>query len=198
MNDYSMHGHARERQIYWLAAVAFSVMPLLTSLSGWLGVTISVGTATVFGLLFWLFDRHVWRWWPVRVWLGFPNLNGTWKCVGHRLNDDGSSEEEWQGDMSIIQTWSRLSATLRTGRSLSKSGPASLIREDGVGYCLLYTYVNEPEPNQADLHIHRGTCELRFDDTCAEATGFYFTDRHRLTFGRLTLSKQAVNGKDSH
>ena len=59
MHDYSMRGHARERQIYLLAAAAFSVMPLLTSLSGWLGVSISIGTATLFGAMFWAFDRYV-------------------------------------------------------------------------------------------------------------------------------------------
>ena len=44
VHDYSVRGHARERQIYLLAALAFTVMPLRTSLSGWIGVSISIGT----------------------------------------------------------------------------------------------------------------------------------------------------------
>lgn len=197
MHDYSVRGHARERQIYLLAAVAFSVMPLLTSLSGWIGVSISIGTATVFGIVFWLFDRFVWRWNPVRKALGFCDLNGNWKVGGQRLNADGSVASEWTGKMTIVQTWSRISVVLTTDNSLSRSGPASLTREEGLGHCLLYNYTNEPEPNHPELQIHRGTCELRFADSCADATGVYFNDQHRLTFGRMTLTKQDSNRKES-
>lgn len=197
MHDYSVRGHARERQIYWLAAAAFSVVPLLTSLSGWLGVTISIGTATIFGIVFWLFDRFVWRWWPVRKALGFCDLNGKWTVTGQRLNADGSVANDWTGNLIIVQTWSRISIVLKTDNSISRSGPACLTREEGVGHCLLYTYSNEPEPGQAGLQIHRGTCELRFADSCAEATGVYFNDQHRLTFGRMKLAKQEPTRKES-
>jgi hypothetical protein len=135
----------------------------------------------------------VWHWWPVRKSLGFCDLNGLWKCEGQRLNPDGSTENAWVGEVTIVQTWSRISITLKTAQSISRSGPASLVKEDGVGYCMLYTYSNEPEPDQADLHIHRGTCELRFAEDCSEANGFYFNDRHRLTFGRMKLTKQKPN-----
>lgn len=190
MHDYSMRGHARERQIYWLAAAAFSVMPLLASLSGWVGVTISIGTATVFGIVFWLFDRYVWRWWPVRKWLGFCNINGKWDCSGHRLNPDGSVANEWSGEMTIVQTWSRIAISLSTTQSVSRSGPACLTRDEGLGFSMLYTYTNDPAPNQPALHIHRGTCELRFADSCSEGSGIYFNDQHRLTFGRMRLTKR--------
>lgn len=197
MHDYSVRGHARERQIYLLAAVAFSVMPLLTSLSGWIGVSISIGTATVFGVVFWLFDRFVWRWSPVRKALGFCDLNGHWNVTGQRLNADGSVASEWAGKITIVQTWSRISVVLATDNSLSRSGPASLTREEGLGHCLLYNYTNEPEPNHPELQIHRGTCELRFADSCSDATGVYFNDQHRLTFGRMTLTKQDSTRKES-
>jgi hypothetical protein len=197
MHDYSVRGHARERQIYLLAAVAFSVMPLLTSLSGWIGVSISIGTATIFGIVFWLFDRLVWRWWPVRKALGFCDLNGKWNVTGQRLNSDGTVANEWTAALTIVQTWSRISVVLTTGQSISRSGPASLTCEDGIGHCLLYTYMNDPEPNQPNLKIHRGTCELRFANSCSEATGVYFNDQHRLTFGRMKLTKQEPIRKES-
>jgi hypothetical protein len=197
MHDYSVRGHARERQVYWLAVLAFFVMPLLATLSGWVGVTVSIGTATVFGVIFWLFDRFVWRWWPIRKALGFCDLNGKWNVVGQRLNPDGSVANEWTGQLTIVQTWSRISAVLNTEQSISRSGPASLTREEGVGHCLLYTYTNDPEPNRPDLQVHRGTCELRIGDSCSEATGVYFNDQHRLTFGRMKLTKQESTRKES-
>ncbi|MBS0207198.1 MAG: hypothetical protein JSS49_30345 [Planctomycetes bacterium] len=195
MHDYSVRGHARERQIYLLAALAFTVMPLLTSLSGWIGVSISIGTATVFGLVFWFFDRFVWRWWPIRKLLGFCDLNGIWDVDGQRLNPDGSIASEWTGQLTIVQSWSRIAIALKTGQSLSRSGPASLTREEGVGHFLLYNYMNDPEPNQAGLQMHRGTCELRFAENCNEGAGVYFNDQHRLTFGRMALKKRSSAGK---
>ena len=197
MHDYSVRGHARERQIYLLAALAFSMMPLLTSLSGWVGVTISIGTASLFGGIFWVFDRIVWHWPPVLKVLGFCNVNGMWEVVGQRLNSDGTTASEWTGQMTIVQTWSRLAVVLKTDQSMSTSGPASLSREEGVGFRLLYTYTNEPEPNQPALQIHRGTCELVFADTCSVGTGIYFNDQHRLTFGRMQLKKIVSTRKES-
>jgi hypothetical protein len=132
MHDYSVRGHARERQIYLLAALAFSVMPLLTTLSGRVGVSISIGTATVFGVVFWLFDRVVWRWWLVRKALGFCDLNRNWNVTGQRLNTDCSVANDWTGQLTIVQTWSLISAVLNTERSISLSGPSSLTREEGI------------------------------------------------------------------
>ncbi len=197
MNDYSVRGHARERQIYWLAALAFSAMPLLKSLSGWVGVTISVGTASLFAGIFWLFDRKVWRWSPVLKFLGFCDLNGTWDVVGQRLNPDGSTESDWSGQMTIVQTWSRIAIVLKSSQSRSISGPASLSREEGFGFRLLYTYSNEPEPDQPALRNHRGTCELVFSETCSDGTGVYFNDQQRLTFGRMQLKKNVSTRKES-
>ena len=99
--------------------------------------------------------------------------------------------------MTIVQTWSRIAITLKTDQSISRSGPACLTREDGVGYCLLYTYANEPQPGQPELHIHRGTCELRFSENFSEASGFYFNDQNRLTFGRMKLTKQSKRTESS-
>lgn len=197
MNDYSVRGHARERQIYLLAALAFSIMPLMTSLSGWAGVTISVGTASVFGAVFWAFDRIVWRWYPVRRVLGFCDLNGKWEVFGHRLNPDGTVASEWTGEINIVQSWSRLTVVLKTSQSTSISGPASLSKIEGIGFSLLYTYTNEPQPGEPTLQIHRGTCELTFGDACSEGTGIYFNDQHRLTFGRMRLNKLNSNRKES-
>lgn len=197
MHDYSMRGHARERQIYLLAAAAFSVMPLLTSLSGWLGVSISIGTATLFGAMFWAFDRYVWRWWPLRKALGFPNLNGQWACEGQRLGTNGSVDTEWSALVTIVQTWSRIAVAMQTAQSASLSGPASLTWDDGVGFRLLYTYVNQPQPGQDTMHVHRGTCELTFDEACLKATGVYFNDHNRLTFGRMKLARVKPARKES-
>jgi hypothetical protein len=189
MHDYSMRGHPRERLIYYLAAAAFSIMPLMTTLSGWIGVGLAISNFTLFALLFFLFDRYAWRWWPIRQVLGLPDLNGKWDCQGQQFDPDGKPTRTWTGTVTIKQTWSRLSVATRTETSRSSSGPASIMKDEGHGFRLLYTYQNEPVPGQPELNPHRGTCELIFDDACSEASGFYFNDHHRQSYGRMNLTR---------
>ncbi|MEZ5941135.1 MAG: hypothetical protein R3C18_07075 [Planctomycetaceae bacterium] len=196
MHDYSMRGHPRERLIYFLAAAAFSIMPLITTLSGWLGVGLAATNFTLFGLLFVAFDRFIWRWWPVRRILGLPDLNGKWNCEGQQYDENGNAGRSWEGTITIVQTWSRLCVATKTETSRSRSGPASIEKDEGHGFRLLYTYQNDPMPGQPNLTPHRGTCELVFDEDCTQATGIYFNDHHRRSFGRLTLTRSQENQKE--
>lgn len=191
MNDYSMRGHPRERLIYYLAAATFSLMPLVTTLKGWLGVGVAVSSFTLFSLLFAAFDRYVWRLAPIRRLFGLPDLNGKWLCVGSQIDADGNVTKEWQATVTIKQTWSRLCIALQTDSSRSRSGPASIEFDEGHGYRLLYTYRNDPVPGQKPLVPHQGTCELIFTDDCASAEGVYFNDHNRQSFGRMKLTKQS-------
>lgn len=189
MNDYSMRGHPRERLIYFLAAAAFSLMPLITTLSGWMGVGLAVTNFSLFGLLFVMFDKYIWRIRAVRQLFGLPDLNGCWTCQGRQFDCDGKVIQEWDGVATIVQTWSRLSVAIATNSSRSRSGPASIERDEGHGIKLLYTYQNEPSPGNPELSPHRGTCELLFNQDCTEATGMYFNDHHRRSFGELKLTR---------
>ncbi|GIW83138.1 MAG: hypothetical protein KatS3mg105_4945 [Gemmatales bacterium] len=189
MHDYSMRGHPRERLIFVLAAAAFSIMPLITTLSGWLGVGLAVTNFTIFGVLFVLFDRFVWRTWAVRRLFGLPDLNGKWICHGRQFDRNGNVTQEWEGVATIVQTWSRISVAIYTETSRSRSGPASIERDEGHGVKLVYTYQNEPAPGQPNLNPHRGTCELLFSEDCTEAIGTYFNDHNRRSFGELKLTR---------
>jgi hypothetical protein len=191
MHDYSMRGHPRERLIYYLAAAAFSLMPLATTLTGWLGVGIAVGSFTLFSGLFYLFDHYAWRITPVRRLFKLPDLNGKWTCAGTQIDSSGAVTKEWQAAVTIKQTWSRLCIALQTDSSRSRSGPASIEHDEGHGYRLLYTYQNDPVPGQKPLAPHRGTCELIFNDECNLAEGVYFNDHNRQSFGRIKLTKQS-------
>src|SRR5262249_41960390 len=39
-----------------------------------------VGAGAVFGALYWLFNRYLWRWPLLSVALKVPNLAGDWEC----------------------------------------------------------------------------------------------------------------------
>lgn len=190
MHDYSLRGHPRERLIFYIAAAAFSLMPLITTLKGWIGVGVAITTFAVFSVIFMLFDRFVWRTGLFRKVFRLPDLNGNWNCVGTQLDEDGNVTSEWTGSVTISQTWSRISVALQTESSRSRSGPASIECDEGHGFRLLYTYQNEPAPGQKPLAPHRGTSELIFDDNCQAADGLYFNDHNRKSFGRMKLTKK--------
>ena len=189
MHDYSMRGHPRERLIFYIAAAAFSLMPLITTLQGWVGVSVAVTTFAIFSGLFLLFDRFLWRIGPFRRTCRLPDLNGKWTCAGSQIDSDGSVTNEWSADVVITQTWSRISVALQTDTSRSRSGPASIECDEGHGFRLLYTYQNDPVPGSQSLAPHKGTCELIFDEACTSADGLYFNDHNRQSFGRIKLTK---------
>ena len=190
MHDYSLRGHPRERLIFYIAAAAFSLMPLITTLKGWIGVGVAITTFAIFSVLFVLVDRVVWRMGLVRRLFRIPDLNGDWDCIGSQIDEHGNVTNEWAASVSISQTWSRISVALQTGSSRSRSGPASIECDEGHGFRLLYTYQNEPAPGQQPLSPHRGTCELIFDNTCQAADGLYFNDHNRKSFGRMKLTRK--------
>ncbi|MBL8889747.1 MAG: hypothetical protein JNL67_07190 [Planctomycetaceae bacterium] len=191
MHDYSMRGHPRERLVFLLAAAAFSLMPLATTLQGWLGVGVALSSFTLFSGLFVLFDRYLWRIGFLRRLFGLPDLNGRWSCVGAQIDTCGNKIKEWNATITIKQTWSRLSIALHNDSSRSRSGPASIESDEGHGYRLLYTYNNEPMPGDKALTPHRGACELIFNIECSSADGVYFNDHNRQSFGRMKLTKIA-------
>ena len=189
MHDYSMRGHPRERLIYYLAAASFSLVPLVTSLSGWIGVTQAISTFAVFTLMFLAFDKFLWRLTWLRRLFGMPNLNGSWMCRGQRLDASGQVVQEWTAKVRIKQTWSRIAVCLQTETSTSRSGPASIAKDEGLGFRLLYSYRNDPHPGSPTMSPHDGTCDLVFDEECRTAKGIYFNDFNRQTFGRMELNK---------
>ncbi len=206
MHDYTIDGHPKEKIFFVLSFIAISVAPALNRLAA--GVVIKLDAATgwasgpvtavpVFALflfIYWVFNSKVWKVPLLRRWLLIPDLNGTWSCEGlTALRRGGPVNAPWQGEIVITQSWSKIRIRVRTTQSSSRSVSASLSREPGVGYRLIYNYRNDPAANELDLQKHDGTAEITFDDDCRAGTGNYFTDRHRNTVGTMALRKRDGN-----
>lgn len=103
---------------------------------------------------------------------------------GHRIDRD------WNGRVTIKQSWSRISVTLRTSQSESVSKGASLYEHTDDRYRLVYHYDNDPhDRNDAELKPHSGLCELIFDKASKTASGTYFNGG-RNTSGVMHLLKE--------
>ena len=202
MHDYAIDKHPKQKILYILAFTAITVAPWATRVmdgavrgtGAYLGlaapVVNAIPVATVFGILYWCFDRYLWRWRALRRLLLVPDLNGQWIANGATVWRDGQAlTEAWTGTVVIVQSWSKISIRLSSGNSSSRSIAASLSHEPGAGYRLLYQFENEPAVAHPDLRPHSGTTDLLFPESCDRAEGSYFTNQNRKTVGELHLER---------
>lgn len=144
-----------------------------------------VGAGAVYAAVYWVFDRHLWKVRLLGSVLKVPNLAGTWRCEGVGL--DITPSANWQGTVTIVQTWDRLRVHLKTSQSESHSISAALVHDAAAGYRLMYHYRNEPKLGDQDLIAHHGFAELIFDSNEQAADGEYFNGRGRNTFGKMRI-----------
>jgi len=94
-----------------------------------------IGAGTVYLILYWLFDRHIWRLPLMAKVLKVPNLQGEWRCEGISYSE--MSDEpvaNWAGIVSIAQSWDRLRIRLTTEQSASDSLVAAVMHDEAGGY----------------------------------------------------------------
>lgn len=141
------------------------------------------------------FNKWIWRRKSVQAILGVPDLNGEWECHGLTKDNEGAVTYEWKATVTITQTWEKIRVYLSTGQSSSRSKSASLVKEPGRGYVLMYSYQNEPRIGEPELRAHVGYCELQLSEDLMVAEGDYFNNKGRITFGRMKLvRKESKNG----
>jgi hypothetical protein len=145
------------------------------------------GAGAVFTALYWIFDRHAWRWPKLNELLKVPNLAGEWQCEGRTLNGDGAQTYAWTATVTIVQSWDKIRVRLKTQQSGSNSITAALIYDKADGYRLLYNYRNDPKIGETELKSHLGFTELVFSSDLKSADGEYFNGHGRFTFGTMHL-----------
>jgi hypothetical protein len=123
------------------------------------------------------------------VLLKVPDLSGKWRCIGRTLNADGSTKHDWEGTVTILQSWDKLRVHLKTSHSGSNSITAALLYDEADGYVLLYHYKNDPHIGEPELRSHRGFAELLFAKDRQSAQGEYFNGHGRFTFGTMRLTR---------
>lgn len=201
-HEYAVIDHPRAVIGRWLGAVAGGVAaastllaPALTDWFDKLHLAIGTPKAVIIpvtaGMAFWAvhtaFDKLIWRWALVRMFLKIPDLNGVWLVEGVTKNPAEGAPDTWQGELRITQSWEKIWVQLKTGQSVSTSKAASLLREPGAGCVLMYSYRNEPRMGE-QITPHVGYAELTFDQALTGAEGDYFNSKGRTTYGRMTLT----------
>ena len=142
---------------------------------------IGVGFSSIFGILYLLFDRCLWKIVPG---IKSQKISGIYSC-------DGKSNykiPEWKGTITIKQTWSKILISLKTDNSYSQSYVASIEVLDDGNIILYYCYRNNPNGNSKGLNKHEGTADINFDGVKIQGKYYnYPKDRHR--YGTFVLTK---------
>lgn len=180
-----------------LAALLVTLFLLVVNVADSLGWNVNVPptilslavTGLIYFALYWLFDRHAWRWKWLSSLLAVPDLSGKWTCKGQTINAEGMVTHEWDATVTIVQTWDKVRVRFQTPQSGSNSINAAVIHDSVDGYKLLYNYRNDPKPGQPELRTHLGFAELTFTSDLKSAEGNYFNGHGRYTFGRLRLAR---------
>jgi len=193
-----MDKQPKEKILFTLAFAAILCTPLINESFGKLQATLgswtlplsSVSVFLVFGAVFWVFNEHLWKCKYIRNILLMPDLNGTWECTGStKIKNGETANYNWTAELTITQSWSKISVRLKTKDSVSHSTAASITRLEGQGFKVLYHYQNSPTAIADNLNKHDGASEIIFDTNCSTGSGHYFTDRHRSTVGKMDLRK---------
>lgn len=147
-----------------------------------------VGAGTIYAVLYWIFDKHVWKWSHVAKLLKVPNLAGKWDCEGTPLSNDKATA--WRGTMTIVQSWDKIYVHVSTDNSTSHSVAAALVFDTAEGYRLLYHYRSEPRLALNDMAPHHGFAELLFEACEQTGSGEYFNGRGRNSFGTMKVARR--------
>jgi hypothetical protein len=201
MHDYSIDNHPKEKIIFFLAVIAiftakhinkfFNNLTIVEKLDLSFLSHLNVPVFALYGLIYFVFNKYLWKLKLFRKIFLIPDLNGNWTCSGETSIKEGiKTVRKWKGDLTITQSWSKIAVCLKSTNSESKSLVASIAHEQGSGFRLVYQYANNPNLNEPELQIHKGIAELLFDEDTKKASGHYFTDQHRSTVGSIQLRKK--------
>jgi hypothetical protein len=197
MHEYAIEGKGREKLLFWIAFSSIFITPFINVglnhafaiFSKYIEITYTATSLLVFSLFFWLFNKFIWR--ITTKILNVPDLNGRWNCKAHSFNNKTKNKFDWDSVIEIKQTWSKIAIYQQTKDSDSHSvSVMGSIKIEANGEIILsYVYENTPRSNTPELLKHKGMVALRFNKYRTNASGDYFSDQHRCTYGTMELTK---------
>jgi hypothetical protein len=203
MHEYSVIDHPKHKILFGIAVASIGLSSLVSNrIQPWIHealntnivATFSISGLTIFYGLYLLFNLLVWKVPLFRKIFHFPNLDGVWECSGLSNNTKLKKQFEWDGTITISQTWDKILITLKTKNSTSNSlsTTGGIKYYAGMGYKLSYHYENNPSTNSdKDLSKHEGFCILTFSEDGTSAEGCYFNNmKDRQSYGEMKLKRR--------
>jgi hypothetical protein len=146
MHEYVCPPASRVKVVFWIAiasvAVSIGVGAALKAVS-FVPPEFAAppAVATVFAILFAIYDRWVWRLKPFGKRVSkIPDLRGDWHGTIDIREGDKSATGTYECQASIRQTWNRIAIEFKTDFSKSHSTLASLTTDGSAPAALRYEY----------------------------------------------------------
>lgn len=196
MHEYSIDAE-HSKILFYMSALSIMLSGIITTFLNliieiipFIEFTISFAAIGIFGFLYALFNKYIWKWKFLRK-IGIvqmPNLNGKW--VGKYQSSYYNFDKDMPAVFVIEQTWSKICIRGEFNHSKSVSNTASLKVNEGSGIKLLFSYYNDKDPKyyKVGTSNHRGYARLEINKDSME--GNYFNDpTNNKNHGKVTLLK---------
>lgn len=201
MHFYTKKDSKYEKVVFGIAIFSYVVAPYLSSLLEQLvtnesvnliikNLGLSISSLTIFSISYFVFTKWLWKIPCIATYLNVTNISGIWKCEGiGRKYDDATIKNNWTGKVKIVQSLTKMEIILTTDKSQSRSTSViSNLELHETNECTLsYMYFNKPNNISEGLNEHEGFCTLIFDLEKKIATGSYYTNPSRKSFGTMNL-----------
>lgn len=161
-----------------------------------IGISINqVSVLGIFGIIYLLYSKFLWRTKILKRVHSVPDLNGEWIGSYSSSHIDEYGQQKQDGCSAIIkQNWNKISIKCKFDESSSYSKTASLCVDDIEGNVLTFTYINDSKNPNWEVRKHDGCNIFHCGDDVLD--GKYFTDRGNGTHGTIQLIKtESINEK---
>lgn len=147
----------------------------------------------VYGLLFGLFNKYIWRWKLLRAigLISTPDLNGEWDMISNSSKTE--QKIQYQGKLYIDQTWTEINIYFDGNIATSNSLMASINFLNHKKFSIEWEYLSKKKPEHAEEeYMHYGITRLELvlgESSGTILKGDYFTDRSRNNYGDVEITK---------
>lgn len=141
MRHYTVDTNPRTKIYFVLAVISASAATALSGVTALIPFHFAAPSSMfIFALLISVFDRFVWKWPGVRLWVGIPDLNGRWTGKLVRLSESNGAPEEHTASITITQDWRKMSVVFEGQRSKSTADVIALHVENRNDICIKWIY----------------------------------------------------------
>lgn len=185
MHEYTIKRPLKIRIVFLIAFLSITFSQFINQI-------VPIAASALFILLWLFFSKILWNKAFMTKLSQTPDLNGTWNCNAEgKKQNDPSITNPWKATITIEQNFSEISIFLITNNKSSQSvSCGASIEFINKNTCVLsYPYKNTPLNADEDMHEHDGFCQLTFNLKDNTATGYYYTNNSRKSYGFMKLTK---------
>jgi hypothetical protein len=193
MNNYSIDTDARRKIYFALALISVGAALLIlhfTDHSNQLFLKLAAPDAMMmFGILMWLFDKHLWKHWLFHWSTGIPVLDGDWKGTLTRRDKNGEPVKR-DVTLTITQTWLTMNIVFEGEKSESTSKVIAFNIADKRKIVLKWIYFSKNRTGIEEANLYgEGTTEVTLKTTGGnrKLIGMYYSSK--LQQGSLELNE---------